>query len=89
MRKIPKDAEAANVMVGEVEELEKRLIGFVRLKEPRLLGDVTEVALPSRFVCFMFGPKGSMTQLMELGRCISTMMVDEVGLCFFHFFYYD
>ncbi|CAG2239630.1 NCBE [Mytilus edulis] len=78
MRKIPKDAEAANVMVGEVEELEKRLIGFVRLKEPRLLGDVTEVALPSRFVCFMFGPKGSMTQLLELGRCISTMMVDEI-----------
>ncbi|CAC5411214.1 Anion exchange protein 3,Anion exchange protein 4,Sodium bicarbonate cotransporter 3,Sodium-driven chloride bicarbonate exchanger,Electroneutral sodium bicarbonate exchanger 1,Electrogenic sodium bicarbonate cotransporter 1,Electrogenic sodium bicarbonate cotransporter 4 [Mytilus coruscus] len=78
MRKIPKDAEAANVMVGEVEELEQRLVGFMRLKEPRLLGDVTEVALPSRFVCFMFGPKGSMTQLMELGRCISTMMVDEI-----------
>ena len=78
MRKIPKDAEVANVMIGEVEDLSQRLVGILRLKEPRLLGEVTEVVLPSRFICFMFGPKGTMTQLMELGRCISTMLVDEI-----------
>ena len=78
MRKIPKDAEAANVMVGEVEGLEQRLVGFMRLKEARNLGDVTEVAVPTRFICFILGPSGSMTQLNEIGRCISTMMVDEI-----------
>lgn len=78
MRKIPKDAEAANVMIGEIEHLEQRLVGFLRLKEPRVLGEVTEVAIPSRFICFMFGPKGTLTQLTELARCISTMMVDEI-----------
>lgn len=67
-------------MVGEVEELSQRLVGFMRLKEPRSLGDMTEVALPTRFIVFILGPKGTMSQLMELGRCISTMMVDEVGI---------
>ncbi|XP_033761827.1 sodium bicarbonate cotransporter 3-like isoform X1 [Pecten maximus] len=78
MRKIPKDAEVASVMIGEIDDLDSRIVAFVRLKEPRNLGDLCEIAKPVRFLFFCFGPKGSETDCMEIGRCISTMLVDDI-----------
>lgn len=80
MRKIPKDAEVASVMVGEVDDLDKRLIAIVRLKEPRLFEQICEVNLPTKFLFFCYGPVGGSKQYMELGRCVGTMMVDDVSL---------
>lgn len=79
LRKIPKDSQVASVMVGEVDDLETRITAFVRLKEPRLFPDMCEVNLPHRFIFFCFGPKGTETELLEIGRCVGTMMVDEVN----------
>lgn len=48
MKKIPPGAEASNILVGEVEFLEKTLSAFVRLNEAAIMGDLTEVPVPTR-----------------------------------------
>lgn len=48
MKKIPKDAEASNVLVGEVDFLDKPFVAFVRLIQATMLGGVTEVPVPTR-----------------------------------------
>lgn len=49
MKKIPPGAEASNILVGEVDFLEKTLSAFIRLNEAAIMGDLTEVPVPTRF----------------------------------------
>lgn len=78
LRKIPKGSEVANVMVAGVEDLKTTLCGLVRLNDARILGDLSEVNLPTRFVFFLLQPASLQEEAQEAGRCFSTMMVDEV-----------
>ncbi|KAK3083416.1 hypothetical protein FSP39_022102 [Pinctada imbricata] len=78
LKKIPEGAEVANIMVGELDCLKYQITAFVRLTEARSIGDLTEVPLPTRFVFIMLGPPGSHNKNVEIGRSISTIMVDEV-----------
>ncbi|XP_035660550.1 electrogenic sodium bicarbonate cotransporter 1-like [Branchiostoma floridae] len=78
MRKIPEGSEASNVLVGEVDFLKHPIIAFVRLSHGLLLGDLTEVPIPTRFLFFMLGPQGNQKQYHEVGRAIATLMSDEV-----------
>ena len=48
MKKIPRDAEASNVLIGEVDFLEKPFVAFVRLAQATTLGGLTEVPVPTR-----------------------------------------
>lgn len=48
MKKIPRDAEASNVLVGEVDFLNKPFVAFVRLAQASTLGGLTEVPVPTR-----------------------------------------
>lgn len=48
MKKLPRDAEASNVLVGEVDFLESLFIAFVRLQQAVMLGALTEVPVPTR-----------------------------------------
>lgn len=57
MKKIPVGAEVNNVLVGEVDFLEKPVSAFVRLSKATILGDFAEVRLPSRFFFLLLGPK--------------------------------
>lgn len=50
MKKIPPGAEASNILVGEVDFLENTLSAFIRLNEGTLMGDLTEVPVPTRYV---------------------------------------
>lgn len=77
MRKIPKESEVCNIMVGELDELEEPIFAFIRLKEARHLESISEVKLPTKFVVFVFGPTGFKNS-REIGRCIATMMIDDV-----------
>lgn len=54
MKKIPRDAEASNVLIGEVDFLEKPFVSFVRLAQATTLGGLTEVPVPTRCVCCFF-----------------------------------
>ncbi|KAM8940134.1 electrogenic sodium bicarbonate cotransporter 1 isoform 5-T5 [Pelodytes ibericus] len=78
MKKLPRDAEASNVLVGEVDFLENPFIAFVRLKEAVMFGSLTEVPVPTRFLFILLGPKGKAKSYHEIGRSIATLMSDEV-----------
>ena len=56
MKKITPGAEASNILVGELKELDKPLSAFIRLSEASHLGDLTEVPVPTRFLFILLGP---------------------------------
>uniref|UniRef100_A0A8C9KJN3 Anion exchange protein n=1 Tax=Panthera tigris altaica TaxID=74533 RepID=A0A8C9KJN3_PANTA len=78
MKKIPKDSEASNVLVGEVDFLDQPFIAFVRLIQSAMLGGVTEVPVPTRFLFILLGPSGRSKSYNEIGRAIATLMVDDL-----------
>ncbi|XP_037122610.1 electrogenic sodium bicarbonate cotransporter 4 isoform X6 [Syngnathus acus] len=78
MKKIPRDAEASNVLIGEVDFLDKPFVSFVRLAQAATLGGLTEVPVPTRFLFILLGPPGKTKSYNEIGRAIATLMVDEL-----------
>uniref|UniRef100_A0A667Z998 Anion exchange protein n=1 Tax=Myripristis murdjan TaxID=586833 RepID=A0A667Z998_9TELE len=78
MKKIPPGAEASNVLVGEVDFLEKPIIAFVRLAPAVLITGLTEVPVPTRFLFLLLGPHGKGPQYHEIGRSMATLMTDEI-----------
>jgi sodium bicarbonate transporter 10 len=78
LKKLPPGAEASNVLVGEVDFLSHHVTAFVRLKNSSILGDLTEVPVPTRFLFVLLGPTGHAAQFKEIGRAIATLMSDEV-----------
>ncbi|XP_063066052.1 electrogenic sodium bicarbonate cotransporter 4 isoform X2 [Engraulis encrasicolus] len=78
MKKIPRDAEASNVLIGEVDFLEKPFVAFVRLAQATTLGGLTEVPVPTRFLFVLLGPPGRAKSYNEIGRAIATLMVDDI-----------
>ncbi|XP_030637307.1 sodium bicarbonate cotransporter 3 isoform X2 [Chanos chanos] len=78
MKKIPPGAEASNVLVGEVDFLERPIVAFVRLSPAVLLTGLTEVPVPTRFLFLLLGPFGKGPQYHEIGRSIATLMTDEI-----------
>lgn len=77
-KKLPPGAEASNIMVGEVDFLETPVMAFIRLKKSAMLGDLTEVPIPTRFLFILLGPCGHKDRYHEIGRSIATLMSDEV-----------
>uniref|UniRef100_A0A669AVI2 Anion exchange protein n=1 Tax=Oreochromis niloticus TaxID=8128 RepID=A0A669AVI2_ORENI len=78
MKKIPPGAEACNVLVGELEFLNKPVVAFVRLSPAVLLNGLAEVPIATRFLFILLGPLGRGPQYHEIGRSIATLMTDEV-----------
>lgn len=76
--KIPQHAESLTVLVGGVNFLHDTVVAFVRLEQSHLLGDLTEVPLPVRFIYLMLGPVGD-TDYHEVGRAMATLMSDKVS----------
>ncbi|KAL3045767.1 sodium-driven chloride bicarbonate exchanger-like isoform X1 [Trematomus bernacchii] len=78
MKKIPPGAEASNVLVGELEFLERPVVAFVRLSPAVLLNGLAEVPITTRFLFILLGPLGKGPQYHEIGRSIATLMTDEI-----------
>ncbi|XP_065606120.1 electroneutral sodium bicarbonate exchanger 1 [Cyrtonyx montezumae] len=78
MKKIPTGAEAANVLVGELDFIQQPIMAFVRLTPAVLLSGVTEVPIPTRFLFVLLGPEGKAHKYHEIGRSMATLMTDEV-----------
>lgn len=49
MKKIPPGAEASNILVGELEFLDRAVVAFVRLSPAVLLTGLAEVPIPTRY----------------------------------------
>lgn len=77
MKKIPAGAEAANILVGEVDFLNHQIVAFIRLLKP-LMADLTEVPVPTKFIFVILGPMGNGAHFHEIGRSIATLFSDEV-----------
>lgn len=69
MKKIPPGAEASNILVGEVDFLDKTVSAFIRLSKAQVLGDLTEVPVPTRFLFLLLGPTNS-----QLGNLICSVI---------------
>lgn len=78
MKKIPNGAEASNILVGEVNFLSKTVAAFVRLNAAIVLGDLTEVPVPTRFLFLLLGPPSITGGYHEIGRAMATLMSDEI-----------
>ncbi|XP_072368358.1 electrogenic sodium bicarbonate cotransporter 1-like [Scyliorhinus torazame] len=77
-KQIPEGAEATNVLVGEVDFLDKPFVAFVRLKEATILGALTEIPLPTRFLFILLGPKAKAMAYHQIGRAVATLLTDEL-----------
>jgi hypothetical protein len=77
MDKIPEGAESLTVLVGGVKFLSEPIVAFVRLAQSHLLGDLTEVPVPVRFIYFLLGPEDSDLDYHEVGRAMATLMSDK------------
>lgn len=78
MKKIPPGSEADNILVGEVDFLDRAISAFVRLSQACHLGDLTEVPVPTRFLFILLGPYSIPGRYHEVGRAMATLMSDEI-----------
>uniref|UniRef100_A0A667GM64 Anion exchange protein 4 n=1 Tax=Lynx canadensis TaxID=61383 RepID=A0A667GM64_LYNCA len=76
-RKLPPGAEAGAVLAGELGFLVRPLGAFVRLRDPVVLGPLTEVPLPSRFFCLLLGPSTLGRGYHEMGRAMAILLSDR------------
>jgi len=76
MRKIPPGAEASNILVGELDYLERTVAAFVRLNQATFLGDITEVPVPTRFLFILLGPTVQFLDFLALQelRCVTVAL---------------
>ncbi|XP_074141247.1 anion exchange protein 4 [Sminthopsis crassicaudata] len=77
-QKLPPGTEAAAVLVGELDFLTQRLGVFVHFVEPVVLGTLTEVPLPIRFVCIILGPPAPGKGYHEMGRAAAVLLSDPL-----------
>ncbi|XP_059273711.1 anion exchange protein 4 isoform X2 [Mustela nigripes] len=75
-RKLPPGSEAGAVLAGELGFLVQPLGAFVRLRDPVVLGPLTEVPLPSRFFCLLLGPSTLGKGYHEIGRAMAILLSD-------------
>ncbi|XP_045432872.1 anion exchange protein 4 isoform X3 [Pipistrellus kuhlii] len=75
-QKLPPGAEAGAVLAGELGFLAQPLGAFVRLRDPVVLGPITEVPLPSRFFCLLLGPPMLGRSYHEMGRAMAVLLSD-------------
>ncbi|CAD5125304.1 DgyrCDS13545 [Dimorphilus gyrociliatus] len=74
---LPKNCEAADVLVGHADFLDEPICLWIRLKEPKILKEtLTEVLVPTRFFILFLGPK-LMYDYKEIGRVMATMLADS------------
>ncbi|KAG9335304.1 hypothetical protein JZ751_005409 [Albula glossodonta] len=71
-------SEASNVLVGELDFLERPIVAFIRLSPAVLLSGLTEVPIPTRFLFILLGQDGKAQQYHEIGRSMATIMTDEI-----------
>ena len=83
-KKLPKNTEAANILIGKVNFLQERLMTLCRLETAATMGDLTEVAIPTRFVFLLLAPAENMDEreiwrASEMARSLGILLSDRVS----------
>ncbi|RXN12781.1 band 3 anion exchange -like protein [Labeo rohita] len=63
---------------GVVENLQKPVVAFARLRDSVVMEGVLEASVPVRFVFFLMGPSHSGMDYHESGRAMASLMADWV-----------
>lgn len=73
LKRIPPGSEVALILVGTVDGdiLQKPATAFVRLAEGVYMPNVTEVAIPVRFIFVLLGPPTDEMDYKEIGKLIN------------------
>ena len=58
--------------------MEKPALVFVRLQKPVELSGLLEIKLLSRFLILIIGPEESEKQLLQIGRTMATILIDDI-----------
>ena len=66
------------MLVGNVDELDRQVVAFIRLSQGCMLGNLMEVSIPVRFIFIVLGPPSN--DNYEIGRSLATLMSDKVSL---------
>jgi anion exchange protein len=79
-KKLPKDCEGANILIGQVDFLKETIIAFCRFDEVSTMADLTEIDVPTRFILLALGPMNgsNIWELTELGRAMGSLLNDKV-----------
>lgn len=80
MKKMPRNCKVANVLVGEVSSLSEEINVLIRLQNPFIVGQLSEVSLNTKYIFILLGPKGHMAKYTAIGKCMCTLFADQVGL---------
>jgi len=83
-KKLPKNTEAANILIGQVEFLTERLMILCRLHDATVQGDLTEVSIPTRFVFLSLSPATNIDEkeiwnTSEIARSLGILLSDKVS----------
>ena len=77
VRKIAKDVETCNILVGELAGLHEPLVAFVRLREAVSLADICEIRRPTRFLYILICPN-YLQEYKQVGRTMGSLMASKV-----------
>jgi len=79
-KKLPLGCESANLLVGQVDFLDETLMVLCRLENLSTMADLTEVAVPTRFIFLVLGPSAttSIWELAEVGRSMAALLNDKI-----------
>ena len=66
---------------SKVDFLEEPIMAFARLSKCAILADLTEVAIPTRFIFLVLGPRATNTvwEYEEVGRGMAALLSDKVS----------
>lgn len=78
---MPEDSHAAAILLGEVDVLSTPIVAMVRLAHAEVLSDLVEIELPTKFIFLLLANKGMLKRYQEIGRCVGTLVSDEVRAC--------
>ncbi|KAH7645235.1 na+-driven anion exchanger 1-like protein [Dermatophagoides farinae] len=82
MRKLPDNVVSNNILIAEVDFLQSPISGFIRLQNATVLGNMTEVSIPTKFIYIYLGPKMNATTGLnnyeQIGRSLGTLMSDTI-----------
>jgi len=71
------------LFIIQVDFVQQPLMVFCRLSEPAVMADLSEVALPTRFVFLVLSPEDDgpnvIWEISEMGRSIGSMLGDQVN----------
>ena len=81
-KKLPKNCEAANILIGQVEFLSERVMALCRLQTAATMNDLTEVAIPTRVVFLLLAPVASCDEkeiwhASEMARSLGVLLSDK------------